>query len=185
MYRWMMGFAFLAAAAACPQFISAQDAVADAARQARAQKKTPAKPAKVYTDDDLNRLPATGGTQGNAAGAPTQPKTDAAAQDQQKADASADDKSEAAWRKRFAAVRSGLAQAEKELDILQREGDRAQTQYYSDPQKAMNEQLTRKEINDKAAKIAAKQKEIGQIKQKISDMEDELRKSGGSPGWSR
>src|SRR6267378_546098 len=59
-----------------------------------------------------------------------------------------------------------------------------QVQYYSDPQKALAEQYTRKDINDKDAKIAAKKKEIEQLKQQISDMEEALRKSGGDPGWA-
>ena len=57
-------------------------------------------------------------------------------------------------------------------------------QYYSDPQKALAEQYTRKDINEHDAKIAAKKKEIEQIKQRIADMEDALRKSGGDPGWA-
>jgi len=57
-------------------------------------------------------------------------------------------------------------------------------QYYSDPQKALAEQYTRKDINEHDAKIEAKKKEIEQIKQRITDMEDALRKSGGDPGWA-
>jgi predicted RNase H-like nuclease (RuvC/YqgF family) len=91
---------------------------------------------------------------------------------------------ETKWRKEFKEAYANLARAEKELDILQREGNKAQLQYYSDPQKALEEQYTRKEINDKDAKIAAKKIEIEQLKQKISDMEDALRKSGGDPGWA-
>lgn len=75
--------------------------------------------------------------------------------------------------------------AEKELDILQREEEKAQVQYYSDPQKALMEQNTRKDINDKNAKIDQKKQEIANLKQQLSDMEDELRKSGGDPGWAR
>ncbi len=75
--------------------------------------------------------------------------------------------------------------AEKELDILQRESDKAQTQYYNDPTKALMEQNSRKDINDKKAKIDQKQQEIANLKQQLSDMEDELRKSGGDPGWAR
>ena len=78
-----------------------------------------------------------------------------------------------------------MTAAEKELDILQREEQKAQVQYYSDPQKALMEQTTRKDVNDKNAKIEAKKQEIAQLKQNISDMEDELRKSGGDPGWGR
>jgi predicted RNase H-like nuclease (RuvC/YqgF family) len=90
---------------------------------------------------------------------------------------------ETKWRKQFQDAYAKLARLEKELDILQREGDKAQTQYYSDPQKALTEQYTRKEINDKDTKIAAKQQEIAQMKQQISDMQDQLRKAGGDPGW--
>ena len=76
---------------------------------------------------------------------------------------------EARWRKQFKAAYANLDRAQKELDILQREDSKAQLQYYSDPQKALAEQYTRKDINDKEAKIAAKKKEIDQIKQQIGD----------------
>jgi len=69
--------------------------------------------------------------------------------------------------------------------VLQREQDKAQVQYYADPQKALSEQYSRKDINDKDAKIAAKKQEIAQLKQGLDDLEDELRKSGGDPGWAR
>jgi L-lactate utilization protein LutB len=68
---------------------------------------------------------------------------------------------------------------------LQRELEKAQTQYYSDPQKAMDEQNNRAEINGKTAKIDAKKKELEQLRQQLDDMESDLRKSGGNPGWAR
>ena len=71
------------------------------------------------------------------------------------------------------------------MDILQRETQKDQIQYYPDPQKAMTEQYTRKDINDKDAKIAAKRKEIDQLKQGLADLEDALRKAGGDSGWAR
>ena len=49
----------------------------------------------------------------------------------------------------------------------------------------MTEEYTRKDINEKDAKIAAKQQEIAQLKQALADLEDDLRKSGGDIGWSR
>ena len=69
--------------------------------------------------------------------------------------------------------------------MLQREENKAQVQYYPDPQKALSEGYTRKDINDKDTKIAAKKDEIAKQKQSISDLEDELRQSGGDPGWAR
>lgn len=159
------------------------DPVADAARKAREQQKTAPKPKKVYTDDDVK--PATPSE--NAAA--TQPGGGAQAtpDNGQGSAAGASSKSdpEATWKKRFADQRDKIAAAEKELDILQRESEKAQVQYYNDPQKALQEQYTRKDINEKNAKIDAKKQQIADLKQQLSDMEDELRKSGGDPGWAR
>ena len=161
------------------------DPIADAARRSREAKQNAAKPHKVYTDDDVSKpkpAPATTDASRNASGSAA-PATGAA--NAAKTPADQDAKAEATWRKRFQEQRDKIALAEKELDILQRESQKAQIQYYPDPQKAMTEQYTRKDINDKDAKIVAKQQEIAQLKQGLSDMEDELRKSGGDPGWAR
>lgn len=164
------------------------DPVADAARKAREQQKTAPKPKHVFTDDDVRHSTDTG----SATPAGGQNAGDAKAGDQkgqgaQGTGAAGDKKDDPAttWRKRFADQRNKIASAEKELDVLQRELDKSQLQYYSDPQKAMQEQNSRQDINDKTAKIDAKKQEIANLKQQLSDMEDELRKSGGDPGWVR
>jgi chromosome segregation ATPase len=168
------------------------DPVADAARRARAQKKDAPKPKKVITEDDIATKPAvepapaatsTANAGDASAATPEKPKPagDASLQTAQKEDTN----SEAYWRKRFAAQRKRISNAEQELDVLQREAEKADVQYYSDPQKAMNEQFTRKEINEKSDKIAAKKKEIADLKQQLSDLEDELHRAGGEAGWAR
>lgn len=162
------------------------DAVADAARKAREQKKKETeKPKKVYTNEDMGELPANAvSTLGTGPGDNKDAK-DADSKEQAKSAGNKDDKDpEKLWRKRFKEAYAKLAQLEKELDILQREENKDQVQYYPDPQKAMTEGYTRKDINEADAKIAAKKQEIDQQKQKISDMEDELRKAGGDPGWA-
>ena len=157
------------------------DPVADAARKAREQQKAAPKPKKVYTDDDVK--PAV--PPSDAAAAPGSGGAQAADNGTGANAAGKGDDAEKTWRKRFQDQRDKIAAAEKELDILQRESDKAQVQYYNDPTKAMNEQFSRKEINDKNAKIDQKKQEIANLKQQLSDMEDELRKSGGDPGWAR
>jgi len=163
------------------------DAVADAARKAREQKKTAPKPKKVLTDDDIaGRAPET-------APAPSQPAPDATASTGEKPEIAVaqkpaekeDPNSEKAWRKRFADQRTKISDAEQELDVLQRELEKATVQYYSDPQKAMNEQLTRNEINEKTDKITAQKQKVSDLKKQLSDMEDALRAAGGDPGWAR
>lgn len=163
---------------------STGDPVADAARKAREKKKESPKPKKVYENEDVSTKPAATETPVAAKANPEgQPSAEAQPKDGAVPETNKND--EASWRKRFAEQRDKIAQAEKELDILQREQEKAQVQYYSDPQKAMNEQYTRKTVNDKDTKIAAKKQEIEQLKQGLATMDEELRKSGGDPGWAR
>ena len=141
------------------------DPVADAARKAREekQKKDAQKAKKVYTDDDIKPVTpdkpeiqnasaagaAASGTEGAAAGGAQA----ANAQKPGDAEQKEDPNSEKAWRKRFAAQHDKIAKAEKELDILQRELEKSSVQYYADPTKAMKEQNSRGEVNDKTAKM--------------------------------
>jgi predicted RNase H-like nuclease (RuvC/YqgF family) len=162
------------------------DPVADAARKARAEQKTTPKPKKVFTNDDIPSsapppAPATAdATNKNA----TQPK--AGDQSAQKTtDPEDDPKTEAYWRKRARKLRAKLATAEQELDVLQRELSKDQVQYYPDPQKALMQQYSRSDINEKTAKVDAKKAEVETLKQQVADLEDTVRKAGGDPGWVR
>jgi hypothetical protein len=154
-----------------------QDALAAAARRAKEQKKAGPKPAKVFTNDDI---PSSGGisTVGEKPGA-----SDTAAATAAPEKAGAND--EKTWRNRFAMLRHKLDQDQEALAVMQRELGELNIQYYSDPVKAMQQQYTRSDINDKSAQIDAKKKEIDADNQAISDAEDDLRKAGGEPGWAR
>jgi len=59
-----------------------------------------------------------------------------------------------------------------------------QQQYYSDPNVALREQNSRKDLDDSQAKITAKQQDVDRDKQAVSELEDALRKAGGDPGWA-
>jgi hypothetical protein len=173
---------------------SSGGSVADAARRSREDKKNAPKEKKVYTDDDVSpasapaasqSAPAPSGAAAASGDAPAPPVHAADGTADPKIPQAADKNDEKSWRGRFAAQRDKIARAEKELDVLQREEDKAQVQYYPDPQKALTEGYTRKDINEKDAKIAAKRDEIAKLKQGLDDLEDQLRKSGGDPGWAR
>jgi chromosome segregation ATPase len=166
---------------------STGDPIADAARKAREQKKVAQKPKKVFTDDDVKPAeptPAPPATS-DAATASDEAKLEKPQANAQAQPEVENPNSEKAWRKRFADQRKKISDAEMELDVLQREAQKADVQYYSDPQKAMQEQFTRTEINEKNAKIEAKKKQVADLKQQLSDMEDQLRASGGDVGWAR
>ena len=163
-----------------------RESVADAARKAQAQKKTPAKPAKVITNDNLDTVTGTISVVGVE---PAPPAPEAAAPEGKSKVAPASEqkvavKDEAYWRAKFADARKKLGDDVHELDILQREYNLKQQQYYSDPNMAMREQYNRQDLIDSKSKIDDKTAAVAQDKQAISDLEDELRQAGGNPAWS-
>lgn len=183
-----------------PASSSQSDSLGDAARKARAQKKDSSKPAKVFTNEDMAGLKGTISVIGNepaqgtgtgktaeknddkkaANGADAKPTNGADVKDAKKEQA----KDEPYWRAKFAVARKTLADDTKELDILQREFNLKQEQYSQDPNWAMHEQNTRADINKTQSEIDTKKQDIEKDKQALSDLEDELRKAGGDPGWA-
>jgi hypothetical protein len=148
--------------------------IADAARKAREQRKSEPKSAKVFTNDNI---PAEGGI--NVVG----DSTAAAPADVTPTQAAIIEKT---WRSRFAAARAQLQRDQADLDLMQRELGKLDVQYYpNDPTKQLMQSVTMSDINDKRAKIADKQQKIRQDEGDISVLEDQLRKSGGDPGWAR
>jgi hypothetical protein len=155
------------------------DPIVEAARRAREQKKETTKPAKVFDNDNIS------GKGGVSYVGETTPAPTGAAAAQAEAAAKAGPNDEKTWRDRFAKLRHKLEDDKAELDVMQREWGNLFVQFYTDPVKGMQQELTRSDINEKAAKIDAKKKQIDADNQAISDAEDELRKSGGDPGWAR
>ncbi len=178
--------AFAAPAQQNPSQPSTGDPVADAARKARAEQKTTPKPKKVFTNDDI---PSTPPPAPPASATPSNKASGNAQADDPNApkatDPEEDPKNEAYWRKHSRLLRTKLATAEKELDILQRELSKDELQYYPDPQKALQQQYNRSDINEKRTKADAKKGEVESLKQQVADLEDAVRKAGGDPGWVR
>ena len=176
---WMALFAFsLGVSVAVAQQQPPQSA-GDAAKRAQEKKQAAPKTRRAFTNDDVEKLRGKTSTVGAAAAAPEA----TVAGETSPAQAASED--EAAWRKRFSEARTKLSEAQRELDILQRELNLLQQQYYSDPTKAMQEQYERKEVNEHRAKVEAKQKEVQQLRQAITDLEEELRKAGKPAAWAR
>ena len=175
-----------------------EPSLGDAARKARAEKKSAPPPKQVWTDDNLPKIPrevppapAEGEAQPAAEGAggekpaekPAAPS--AADENQKKAEL------EAKWRQKFADAHKKLDDDQKDLDLMQREYNLKQQQYYSDPNTAMREQYNRygggrgPELNELQKKMEDRKQQIEQDKQAIADLEDQLRKEGLPSGWSR
>jgi hypothetical protein len=139
----------------------------------------------VFTNDNL---PTSGGisTVGQAP-APATPAAGSATppgkQPGTPAAASGDD--EAKWREKFAALRHKLEQDQQNLDLLQRELGTLNTQFYGDPNKQLQQQLTRSDIDKKTAEIDKAKDQVAADQKAIDDAQNDLRASGGEPGWGR
>jgi hypothetical protein len=155
------------------------ESLAEAARKARDQKKEAPKSVKTFTNDNL---PTEGGisTVGEKPGTAS---TATAAQEKNAPAGTAND--EKSWRARFKDLHHKLEQDQANLELMERELGVLNMQYYSDPNKTMQQELTRSDINNKTSDIDKMRAQVDADKQAIADAEDELRKSGGDPGWAR
>jgi hypothetical protein len=158
-----------------------QDPLAEAARKAREQRKEAPKAAKVFTNDNI---PTEGGISAVGSAAEPAPSSKEAAGSAKAGANAAPANDEKTWRARFSSLRHKLDQDQAELSIMQRELGVLSVQFYSDPNKQMQQQLSRADIDKKTADIEAKKKQVADDQQAISDAEDDLRKAGGDPGWA-
>jgi hypothetical protein len=157
-----------------------QESVADAARKARAEKKDAPKPKMVIDNDNLGTLSGAVNVVGE------QPAADASKKpaDDKTAKPAGSVKDETYWRQKFADANKKLADDAHELDIMQREYNLKQQQFYTDPMAALKQEYSRQDLNDSKAKIDEKTALVAQDKADISNLEDELRQAGGDAGWA-
>lgn len=164
-----------------------QDPLAEAARKAREQKKEEHKIPRVFTNDNL---PTSGGisTVGQApapAATPAAPGSATPGGKKPGSPAAASGDDEAKWRETFATLRHKLEQDQQNLDLLQRELGTLDTQFYGDPNKQLQQQLTRSDIDKKTAEIDKAKDQVAADQKAIDDAQNDLRASGGDPGWGR
>lgn len=177
------GFLLLAAS------VLAAQSLGDMARQQRrehqAQQRQGNPPPHVYTNADL---PKSGGISVFGPPAPAA-SAKAAAAPQSSADVASllakQADQEKIWRQRFADARRQLSLDRARLDVLQRERNFAQMQYYSDPNVALREQYNQADLKKKQQQIDLLQKQIEADQKKLSDLTDQLRREGLPPGWAR
>jgi predicted RNase H-like nuclease (RuvC/YqgF family) len=160
----------------------------DLARQLRAEKSKETKPAKVFTNDNL---PVASGINENPSEkSPEKPAGEAGLETKGKGEANPAAEAEAVhnekyYRTRMSELQGKLDLHKRELDVLQQKVNLNQTQYYNDPNKSLQQQYTRSDINQLNQDIAAKKQQIADDEKAIEDLHDQLRREGGDPGWLR
>jgi hypothetical protein len=191
---------------------SSQPSLGDLARQLREQRAEAArKPSKVFTNDNLPARPAgrglsvagsisseapTGEAEQSAAeSAASQPaeaeSTEAKTEGSETAattetEAQASGAHDEAWyRAQAAAIRSHMDIHQRELSVLEQKLSQNQMQFYDDPNKTLQQEFSRKDIDNLTQDIEKKKEQIAGDEQALRDLQDQLRREGGSAGWLR
>jgi len=74
---------------------------------------------------------------------------------------------------------------EKKADVMQRELNLMQNQFYTNPQDTLMQEATRSNINTRMQEIEAQKANVEKAKQAVAALEEELRVKGLPPGWAR
>jgi hypothetical protein len=159
----------------------------EVARQLRAERqKQKQGPVAVYTNDNLpsrgsigiGTLKGTGGTKEK------EPRT---AKSPSEASASKEH-GEEYFRSKANKLRSRMELHRRQLAVLQQQLGLAKTQYYPNPQKTLEQESTpafQTDLDKLRSKIATVEKEINDDQEAMDDLQVELRRQGGDPGWIR
>lgn len=154
--------------------------LADYARQLKAQQdqatQVGTKPVKVFTNDDLPAARAEGGV---TVTAESSSSSETGASDT----STAGGHGEKYYQKAYAKLLARKEMDQRELDVLQKHQAQSNIQYYTDPNKGLQQDYSRSDIADVEKKVNAKKLAIEQDDQAISDLRDQLRRDGGEPGW--
>ncbi|MGA2630719.1 MAG: hypothetical protein ABSG54_10950 [Terriglobia bacterium] len=92
---------------------------------------------------------------------------------------------EAYYRKKAGELRSRLGLHQRELSVLQQKQGQNEMQYSSDPNKTLQQEYSRSDINKANDSIAKKQQEIMDDQRAIQELESQLGREGHPPGWLR
>jgi hypothetical protein len=155
------------------------------ARQLRVNRPdTTKKTVKVFTNDNLPARPpgegltaASGMSSTPAEPAPSQPATGTAT--------GKPASGEGYFRERKSAIAAQLEVDRRELAVLEQKLAQGDMQYYSDPNKTLQQEYSRGDVNKLSADIAKKKQQIADDEKALDDLRDELRRVEGDPGWLR
>ncbi|MFB3923144.1 MAG: hypothetical protein ACE145_15600 [Terriglobia bacterium] len=158
----------------------------DLARQLKAQREKAAKkPVKVFSNDNLPKRPP-GETLTMASGMSQEvPPPPAESSLSAAGEGSSGAHDEKYFRARMAELRERLETHQRELAVLQQKASQGQTQYYADPNKTLQQEFSRSDVNKATNDVAKMQQQISDDEKAMDDLRDQLRREGGEPGWLR
>ena len=181
---WILLVALLPAGLTPAQGQSLGD-VARKNRKERTEKRSPASPPKVFTNEDIDLRRVV--IPGESSIDPQNPEAGARVLAPATATAEGGEQlsEEEQWRDRFGHARYYLERSQRELSVLKDKLQINQVQYSSDPTRTLMQEYTRSNVTGVAEEIREKEQEVVRHQKAIRDLEDELRRARGNFGWSR
>jgi hypothetical protein len=170
------------------------ESLADLARQAKAQRAKSREKSKVYTNEDIEALPPLPmSTTEVPPGEPTaQPTTgNKVGNDALKArpaEAGNEKKGEEYFRARMGKLEERLELDQREVNVFQQTLGQNQMLYYPDPVEGLLQSsgpTAMSDIHRQQDLIAKKQADVAADQAAIDDLQVELRREDGDPGWLR
>lgn len=198
----LLGF-MLATVDAAPSFAQGETSapsLGDLARQMRAQHAKAAPATKVFTNDNLPAArpdePVTGGRAGAAGSKGAKTKEQQAAKPEARPKAGPSTKAESSevphdehyYHTQMTELRAQLDMHQRELSVLQQKLGQAQMVYSPDPNKTLIQESTPAFYSDESKlreQIKDKQDQIDADQKAMDDLQEQLRREGGDPGWLR
>ncbi|HET7840732.1 MAG TPA: hypothetical protein VFM21_03965 [Terriglobia bacterium] len=177
---------------ASPQQSTTTPSLGELARKLKAEKdKSTTKPAKVFTNDNIPKtgdLMVSSSESGSAeTSKPGGEKVSAASETSGGEKSGAHD--EKYYREKTKELQSQKEMHQRELAILEQKLNENQVQYYSDPNKTLNQESNpgqyRSDINKKQEEIEKKKQQIAGDDKAIQDLQDQCNREGCPPGWLR
>jgi hypothetical protein len=150
-------------------FAQSQESVADAARRAREQKKAPAKPAKVFTEDDVKPAASTAAPESTSTFGSQNPSAADSANRSATQSPSTDPKDEKTL-KEIANLKELIKQAESDLDLLQRQLSLEQDTYLSKADYA-HDTAEKAIVDALKQQTADKQQEVTRLKAHLAELQ--------------
>ena len=164
--------------------VSAQS-LADVAKAEEARRKTVRAGAKVYTNDDLHRTPATSAAPSTPTAASTGAATPGSAaakpEEQKPVDPS---KTEKFWKDRAAAIQQTLSRNKLLVEALQSQVNGLNAEYLNTDDPGQRE-LLQARIQRAAGELQRVQQDTDKQTKAAADLQEEARKTGIPAGWVR
>ena len=163
----------------------------DLARKVKAERtRVTPNPPKVFTNDNLPVRPRGEGptaATGMSATVAEQPgyKTETAPSSTPPQEPASEVHNEKYYRAKQKELQDRMDLHQRQLDVLQQKLSQNQLQYYPDPNKTLTQEYTRADVNKLNDDIQKKKDEIVADQKALDDLQDQLRREGGDPGWLR